>query len=106
MEENNEQAPEIEITSKNTKNEIFEAYQTLLNKVRETKPMTQQEVFKKKEDEQIVAKASGLNTVGIINKLSEIKLSVTKSLDSLEQTLLEEYRRLSDLQKAIAIENT
>lgn len=104
MENNNEQATEI--TPKNTKNEIFEAYQNLLNKVRETKQTSQQEIFKKKEDDQIVAKASDLNVAGIISKLSDIKLSVTKNLDQLEQKLLDEYRCLSDLQKAITIEKT
>ncbi len=95
-----------EINSKNTKNEILEAYQALLQKITLTKETTVQETKKKKNEEEVVHKASQLTIESIVNNLADAKLSVSKGLDILEQKLTEEYRKLNDLQTAIALENS
>lgn len=95
-----------DISSKSTKNEILEAYQSLLGKINQTKEVTVQEVKKKKSEEEIVTKATGFTQENIINNLTEVKVSVGKSLDTLEQKLTEEYRKLHELQTAIKIETT
>lgn len=100
MSQNN--APEI--SSKNTKNEILEAYQELLHKVSETKQMSHQEIKKISNEQEIINKASGLATGDMIKHLTQVKLSVCQSLDALEENLSEEYRRLNEVQSAINLE--
>ncbi|NCU36572.1 hypothetical protein EOM75_11245, partial [Candidatus Falkowbacteria bacterium] len=93
-----------EISSKNTKNQILEAYEELLEKVKEQKseePKKLQEEARKKE---LVGKASQNSTEGIITNIGALKVGIAKELDKLSEQLTSEYRKLEDIQKAISLE--
>lgn len=93
-----------EVSSKNTKNQILEAYEELLEKVKEQKseePKKLQEEVHKKE---LVGKVSQNSTEGIITNIGALKVGIAKELDKLSEQLTSEYRKLEDIQKAIALE--
>jgi len=93
-----------EISPKSTKNEILEAYNELFEKVKEQKPMDRQAIKKKEEEKQIVKDASQQSSEKIIKGLADLKLDIGKSLDSLEEKLVAQYKKLTELQQAINIE--
>ena len=93
-----------DISPKNTKNEILEAYQELLKQVDKTSQESYQDTKKKQETAKMVTKASEFTVNKIVNNLTQLKLSANEELDALEQKLTSEYRRLQDLQSAIEIE--
>ena len=94
----------VEVTPKSKKNEIFDAYQELLDKVQENKTVTHQEAKQHKDDVEVVTKASNFNPEHIVSTLAQVKLTTNQGLDMLEKRLIEEYRRLNELQTAIKLE--
>jgi len=95
----------FDVSSKNTKNEILEAYNALLAKIQENKQENRQEVKKQHEENEIIKKASSFTDEHIVKKLAELKLHTNQELDKLEQQMTLEYRQLVDLQSAIKIES-
>ena len=93
-----------EISAKNTKNEILQAYNELLKKVREDKPVDRQAEKKKEEEKAVVRSASQHSIEQIVRGLADIKLDIGKSFDNLEEQLVIQYKKLSELQQAISIE--
>ena len=93
-----------DVTDKNKKSEILDAYHELLEKINTKKPINQQEEKVKKDEQSLIFNASKLSNEIIIKNLAEVKLEIGKSFDKLEQHLSEEYRTLSNLQQAISIE--
>lgn len=93
-----------EISEKSKKNEILEAYHELLNKINEGKVISNQEVKKQKDNEEIVFKAATFDVEHIINDLAQVKLEIVQGIGELEKKLTGEYRRLAELQSAITIE--
>ncbi len=94
-----------EVSPKSTKNEIFEAYQNLLNKVRGTKQESHQTEIKRKQEVEVVETASKMTLDKIIKNLAQVKVDIGQAVDTLESNLTEEYRKLSDMQDAIKIES-
>ena len=92
------------ISEKSKKSEILEAYQELLKKIEETTPISSQEKKVEKEKQEILFNSLKLNDEKIIKNIVHLKLTMGQNLDQLEQVFSEEYRKLSDLQKAIEIE--
>ena len=95
---------EKEISSKNTKNQILEAYEELMGRLRTQKseePKKLQEEAKKVE---VIKKASSNSTEGIIKEIGSLKLGVAKELDKLSEQLTDEYNSLENIQKAITLE--
>ena len=97
---------EGEISLKSKKNEILDAYQKLLNQIKESKQVSHQEVKKKQDEDRVMAKAYEYNSERIIGNIADVKSQIGGSLDQLEQRLVAEYRRLSELQDAIKLETT
>lgn len=95
----------IDVSEKSKKNEIFDAYQSLLKKIQETKKESHQEVQVKQHNENIVVKAAKFDTEQIVVTLSQAKLMITQNLSLLEKKLIEEYNRLNELQEAIKFES-
>lgn len=95
---------EQEISSKRTKNEILQAYNELLLRLKEEKEPDLQEEKKQKEEKEIVGKASLHSVETIVKNLAESKLSIVKTLDELEEHLIAEHRKLSVIRQAIEIE--
>lgn len=93
-----------EISARSTKNEIMEAYNALLKKVKEQKPVDRQAEKEKVEKREIVDTAAQNSVEKIVKSIAELKLSITKSLDETEQELINEFKKLSNVRQAIEIE--
>src|SRR3990167_2398783 len=91
------------ISSKSKKNEILEAYNELLEKVK-TESSDPQELKTMQETKTIVSKAAGLTSDNINKKFVDLKLSMSNELSTLEQKILDEYSKFKNLQQAIEIE--
>jgi hypothetical protein len=95
---------EPEITVKSTKNEILEAYNALLKRIKEQKPVDRQAEKEKVEKKEIVETAAQNSVEKIVKGLADIKLAITKSLDEMEQQLIGEFKKLNGIRQAIDIE--
>jgi hypothetical protein len=95
---------EPEITAKSTKNEILDAYNALLKKVKEQKPVDRQADKEKAEKKEIVETAAQSSVESIVKGLADLKLAITRSLDHLERQLIGESKKLHNLRQAIDIE--
>src|SRR3990167_8887062 len=74
------------ISSKSKKNEILEAYNELLEKVK-TESSDPQELKTMQETKTIVSKAAGLTSDNINKKFVDLKLSMSNELSTLEQKI-------------------
>lgn len=93
-----------EISEKSKKNEIFAAYQELLNQIGQRKQESHQEERKKQLEQDVVVAASAMTPDRIVKNIADVKVGITQALDSIEQKLAHEYRRMADLQTAIKLE--
>ena len=93
-----------ELSTRNTKNEILEAYNELLKKVKEQKPADRQAEKEKTEKKDIVETAAQNSVEKIVKELAELKLAMAKSLDSVEEQLIGEFKKLNNTRRAIDIE--
>lgn len=94
-----------EVTSKNTKKEILDAYQELKDRLQDknkdaSKAMQQQE----KQKPGMVEKASMQQPENIMKDISSLKISLNQSLDKVEDALIEEHKKLSEVSEAIRVE--
>lgn len=92
------------ISEKSTKNEILDAYHELLAKVREQKSIDAKAVKKEAEEQQIVKTASDNSVEHIVKRHADLKLEIVNSMDSLEEKLIKEYKKLTELQQAIEVQ--
>jgi len=92
-----------DISAKNTKNEIFEAYQEVLQQLKESKKTNQLAVQPKPSEQVILNRAAQQTPDGIINDIAGLKLLIGKSLEGLENQLLHEQKKLTELQQAITL---
>jgi hypothetical protein len=92
------------VTKTSTKNEIFEAYETLLKKVSEMENLKPQEIKEKAEKQAVVKKVAEISPGNIVTGIADLKLKVAESLDQIEDTLLSEQKKLSDIQRTIEIQ--
>jgi hypothetical protein len=90
-----------EISTKNTKNEILDAYHDVLEKLKETRKLSKQEQKISEEKKEIVEIASKRTADDIVKNLAELKLSLVKSLEEVEEKLLSSHKQLTTLQQAI-----
>src|SRR5665648_522900 len=93
-----------EINLKNTKNEILSAYEDALKKIQNLKTAEPKQVQEEKQQQEVVKKASGNTTEGIVNGITALKLNVAKELDKLSELLTSEYKKLEDIQSAMRLE--
>jgi hypothetical protein len=94
-----------EISTKNTKNEILDAYNDLLKRLKETKKLSKQEEKAREDKKEIVVLASKQTANEIVTSLAGLKLSLAKSLEELEEKLLSEHKKLTTLQQALDIQS-
>lgn len=94
-----------EISTKNTKNEILDAYYELLEQVKQNKKITKQEEKASLEKKAILEKTTGSCADDIVKGLADLKMIINKSFKELEDQLLAENQKLIDLKKAITICN-
>jgi hypothetical protein len=94
-----------EITTKSTKNEILEAYEQALKQLKEAKTMPRQEERRETEKQLIVKEATRHTTDDIFKGLTDLKLTVIKSLEELEEKLISKHKEFTTLQQAIELQN-
>lgn len=91
-------------TSKNTKNEILEAYDELLQEL--NKKSNKSTLAATQADNNTVKQASSQNTKDIIHQIAELKLQVTQSLEDLGKELLAAREKLTCTQEAIKLQES
>ena len=95
---------EPSISGRSTKNEILAAYNALLKKVKEQKPVDRQAEKERAEKQEIVETAAQNSVEKIVKGLADLKLGITKSLDEMEEQLISEFKKLNGIRQAITIE--
>jgi hypothetical protein len=93
------------ISDKNTKTEILDAYNEMVEKLKEQKAMDSKAVKKEAEEKETLKKASLHSDEGIVRSMADLKLEIIKSMDGLGERLIAEYKKLTELEQAIAIES-
>ena len=96
---------EKEISVKNTKNELLDAYNELLEKVKRQAPQDRKSQKETEEKVETVRLASSNSDEKIVKNIAELKLNIGSSLDNIEASLMTEYKKLTQLQESIKIEN-
>jgi len=92
------------VTGTNTKAQILEAYENVLKKLEEKSTDNPKEVQQRKEAVKTVEAAHGNSKENILKDVAALKIRFVESLDKVQDSLMIEYRKLSDIQAAIAIE--
>ncbi len=92
------------LSSKNTKNQILDAYNDLLKKVQQQKSEEPKKVQEQKQKEEITGKAKSLSNQGINKEISELKTGLSSALDKLADQFVNEHKKFEELEKAIDIE--
>lgn len=93
-----------DISSKNTKNEILEAYQDALAQLKTAKKASKQDIKMIEEKKDVVARAVNHATDDIVKNIATLKLSLTRSLEGVEEQLLSSHKQLTAIHQAIEIE--
>lgn len=96
--------PAKKLSTANTKQEMLEAYGTLLDELKEksdlqVKPEERREEKKVRE---AVAAAEQLTAEGVVRRINDLKIDIGKMLSQVADGLEGEVRRLEGLQKAVA----
>ena len=94
----------MELSTKNTKNEILAAYDELLQKTQESKTEEPKKVQEKQIQETIVKNIAASSYDGIVNNLSNMKIELSSSLDKPGDKFVYEFKKFEELQQAIQIE--
>jgi hypothetical protein len=92
------------LSDKNTKTEILEAYNEMLQKTKEQKSMDVKTIKKETEEKETVKKASMHSVEEIVKNLADLKLDIIKAMDGLGEQLIGKHKELTGLQQAIEIE--
>lgn len=92
------------VTSSSTKAQILEAYENVLKKLEEKSTDNPKEVQQRKEAVKTVEAARKNTDASILNDIATLKARFAESLDKMQESLMKEYKTLSDIQAAIAIE--
>lgn len=91
-----------DISTKNTKNEILDAYHEALQEIKSLKKVGSKQEIKLEQDKQEVIKlASKKNAQEIVTELTHLKMGIVQSLEDLEQQLLREQKKLINLNQSI-----
>ena len=94
----------MDLSTKNTKNEILAAYDDLLQKVQESKTEEPKKVQEKQIQETIVKNTAASSYDSIVKNLSGMKIELSSSLDKLGDKFVSEFKKFEELQQAIQIE--
>jgi len=94
----------MEVSVKSTKNEILEAYETLLKQVQEEKANVPKKVQEEKQKTEVLTKVSETSHDGIVKNISNLKIALNTSLDQLGSNLAVEFKKLEEIRSAISVE--
>ncbi|MDR1895624.1 MAG: hypothetical protein LBR10_02405, partial [Prevotellaceae bacterium] len=95
---------ESQISNKSTKTEILEAYEALLKNVQQAKNEVPKQVQEEKHKKETVEKVSGITVEGIVKNIHNLKSNLSNSLDELQISLSNEFKKLEEIRAAIVIE--
>jgi hypothetical protein len=93
-----------EVSIKSTKNEILDAYHDVLREMKELKKQSKTDIKKEQDKQEVIKKTSDNTVEHVVTELTGLKLTITKSLEDLENQLLNEHKKLSQLNQAIAFQ--
>ncbi len=96
--------PEKQVNSKSTKNEILQAYDELLKKVQEQKSVDTKTVAEQNQKQKIVEQVTSQSNEGIVKNIANLKINLNSKLDELEDNLLNEFKKFTDLKEALKTE--
>ncbi len=88
---------------KGTKQEILEAYETLLTQVQEQKSQDPIQLKSEETTRTIIEKTEASPLEKVIQGFSDLKISVVKAVDILSEKLTQEMEQFTTIQKAVAI---
>ena len=95
---------EQKVNLKSTKNQIMDAYNDLLNKLKTQKTEEPKKVQAQQQKIELTEKAKSLSNEGIVKGIADMKVSVSSELDKLGELFVTEYKKFEELQKAINVE--
>lgn len=93
-----------QVSLKNTKTQILDAYSDLLESIQSKKDEEPKKVQEQKHKNEITDKAKSFSNEKIVTGISELKVSMSSALDKLGEQFIDEFKKFEDLQKAIDIE--
>jgi len=92
------------ISKNSTKNEILDAYTQLLEQLDKKDAQMPEKQQAAKVEKEIITKASSAPTDMIIKEIADLKSNLSSVLEKLEANMTGEYKKLENLQQAIAFE--
>jgi len=95
---------EKEISVKNTKSEILQAYEDVLKKLEEQKVPDTKAAIEAQQKQKTVEKADSNTFEGIVKDIAGLKVTINATLEKLENSLLKEFRKLTEIKEAIETE--
>jgi hypothetical protein len=95
---------EQQLSEKNTKAEILKAYDALLKNVQNAKNDIPKQAQEEKQRKETLEKVSGITHDGIVKNITDLKSSLSNSLDGIQQNLTGEFKKLEEIHAAIALE--
>ena len=93
-----------EISTKNTKAQIMEAYEELLKKVQNAKADVPKQVQEEKQRTELVKKVEDVTNKSIGKEINSLRSNLNNSLEELETNLLAEFKKLEEIRAAMVIE--
>ncbi len=93
-----------DVSSKNTKAQILDAYEELLEQVAKAKSNVPKQVQEEKQRKETVVKVNDVSNKGIVNEINSLRANLNNSLENLEANLVSEFKKLEEIRAAIAIE--
>jgi len=94
-----------QITNKSTKNEILDAYETLLKEVKSSKKESRQQIAVKDDNEKIVQSAKNDSSDNLAMGIADLKIKTSKLFDEISEKIIEQSNKLETIEKAIVIED-
>lgn len=92
------------VSKHNTKNEILDAYESLMNKIKEDKDADLKSNKEKEDKLKKVTESANLTEDKIVKDIANLKINLNVSLDEVENALSQERKKLARLQEAIKSE--
>lgn len=94
-----------QISEKNTKSQILQAYNEAIAKLKEMEKGDRKAEKKAEEETKIVKQASENSVEKIVNSISRAKIDIMNTLDIVSDKLTSEFKKLENLHKAIELES-
>ena len=93
-----------EISGRNTKKEIMDAYEELLEKAQKVKADIPKQVQEDKQRKETVEKVADVSNKGIAKDISSLRANLNNTLEDLENNLVVEFKKLEEIRAAMHIE--